>query len=704
MKNTLLKRFGALLIALVILLPTLPEAAQAQTKTVTPRFFLQAIEQVTDPADIPGGYTPLYSTEDLQKIVDNPSGSFILMNSIDAGGFKALNHVTFQGTLEGNGHKLHNIDISVQNPSSNVFTAGLFHTLAGARVSNLCIQGRLFLEESCDNGGFAFIGGLAGFAWGDTQVYNCVADVDIACHESMMGFLPDTEGNYGGLIGCLDASGGAVVSYCRNLGSLEATDNAGGIVGALETYDASGAQPDIIYACLNDGPVFTRMQNAGGVVGVASNNAGEGDMRLVISNCANRAEVTGCWNVGGILGFADHDASGWTTVTDCLNAGRIVGTDAPVVCVGGVVGNGDCYVFSCVNAGSFLANVPSGIHTTIDEDHIFDCYYLDNVRGAKHTPDNQIIDSGRLSAVQMTLKQSYPGLNFDDIWVLEEGMEYPFPREVLIKSRWITYSADAGSDDISDLFGHADRESAVEEIMNGYEFTNEELEGTIICFAEGYGEYPGGGSNLDRSSALCVVWKGGEIIFAADNCATYPDRPTHYWENKDNNGNPGTTMPSLIDGKYTVIGTNHLKSKAGFNYPALKVQKARLCRITASGYYTETMASSSINIHAKSTESIGVNSHGCTIVGTAQLRVGGITNLPAENEYCRFAYLTGFAADSNGDDRAEIKSGIQHTAVRCTAIYNRSHGYDHVPEFRANIDADYADHADALQVILGRAG
>ena len=359
LKKMLLGRVCALL-ALLFVLTALPLPAFAQTVTIEPRTFLRPIEQVVDAADIPAGFTPLYGPEDLQEIANDPSGSFILMNDIAVGGNEILQRVTFSGVLEGNGHSLKAMDMDYGQSAGRLYTTGLFNTLNGATVRNLMVQGRLFLNEGANTGGQGQVGGLAGYVCGNTQIYNCVANVDIACHSSMIDvFWLETTGNYGGLIGCMDASAGATVSYCRNLGDLEVTDTAGGIVGYLAASSGSANQTDIIYACLNTGSVYTRMENAGGIVGLASNNTGSGDANFLISVCANEGEIVGCWNVGGILGASDDRAAGTVTINNCLNAGRIVGTDGPVVCVGGIAGKGECYIFSCVNAGSSSPMCPA---------------------------------------------------------------------------------------------------------------------------------------------------------------------------------------------------------------------------------------------------------------------------------------------------------------------------------------------------------
>ena len=113
----------------------------------------------------------IYTPEDLQKMAEDPDGSFILMEDLDMTGipWKALD---FSGTLDGNGHAILNLTLTEMGdtkPNScdgnrklyETAYFGLFGALTDAEVKNLKllnVRALVDIDEPC------FIGGLAGYA------------------------------------------------------------------------------------------------------------------------------------------------------------------------------------------------------------------------------------------------------------------------------------------------------------------------------------------------------------------------------------------------------------------------------------------------------------------------------------------------------------------------------------------------------------
>ena len=691
------------LLSLLLILCLLPCAALTEEEEYLSLYeepFILDFEQLDE---VPEGFTGIFTFDDISKIAENPDGKFILMDNIHFPSGNTLRLVGFTGELNGNGYALTGVDMHLTLNPRDAMYIGLFGWIRNASISNLRLEGSIRISDSGYRKCRAYCGGIAGRVSGKSSIRNCVSFVDIAFDEDI---IRDQYGYYGGITGVLDCDQGATISYCHHLGTISVPENAGGIAGCIATTPMNPVSAPVVYACMNTGVVSAKTWYGGGIVGQSINNAAPGNAGLTIASCANRGEVFAMNSGGGILGYANDD-TGYTTVRDCLNEGIIATTDAPVSPTGGIVGNGDCYVTNCLNVGRVLGNPVSAIHTGVkDPAMLQNNYFYDNLEYASRPTDARYeLTAGRLSAEQMQSKDSFPGFSFPAAWTLNEGMTHPFPTPLVLDYRWIIYSPDAWDSDVEDIRGNTVREQAIEDIMNSYEFTDDEIAGTIICFAEGYGAYPGGGNKNDRSSALCVVWKNGQIVFAADNCSTFPDYPTNPAKN------PGSdSMPTLIDGKYLAKSTNHLSSERNnnhikFNYPALKVYSVLLCRIRYTDHYEQSLrdANSTINIHAKSTESLGMNSQGCTVVGYGQTRnAQGRTDINADNEYSRFAYLVGFAKDADGDGRAEIKTQIQNVPVTCQVIMNRAYGYDHVPEFKEMFDRRYDNRTEAISFILRR--
>lgn len=68
--------------------------------------FILPIDRITEEQDIPDGFVAVYDASDLQKIVDNPDGKYILMADISLAEFGGLHSIGFTGVLYGNGYSL----------------------------------------------------------------------------------------------------------------------------------------------------------------------------------------------------------------------------------------------------------------------------------------------------------------------------------------------------------------------------------------------------------------------------------------------------------------------------------------------------------------------------------------------------------------------------------------------------------------------
>lgn len=84
--------------------------------------------------EIPEGYTPVYTAEDLNNIRNNLSGNYILMNDIDLSVYESWEPIgsetePFTGKLNGDGYEIINL----------VSKSGFFDCISGALISNLTI-------------------------------------------------------------------------------------------------------------------------------------------------------------------------------------------------------------------------------------------------------------------------------------------------------------------------------------------------------------------------------------------------------------------------------------------------------------------------------------------------------------------------------------------------------------------------------------
>ena len=214
-----------------------------------------------------------------------------LVSDIDLleAGFSSANVFSqFSGNFNGAGFKLYNLTLN----SSAMFT-GLFGNLSGATVTNLgLVDCDIYSSEQC-------VGALAGNAL-DSVITNCFAT------GSVVG-----KALVGGLVGNFEAAasfGNVYISNSYNLCNVTAAD----YVGEAFTYSSSNIK-------------------AGGIAGNIKN--------ANIKQSCNLGEVSASLAVGGIVGYADvSNGANGAHITDCYNTGKVLGMLGGFGQIGGIAG------------------------------------------------------------------------------------------------------------------------------------------------------------------------------------------------------------------------------------------------------------------------------------------------------------------------------------------------------------------------------
>lgn len=246
-------------------------------------------------------YMWVEDVEQLQAIDTNLGGNYALRNSIDATAtqdtnFTSIGNATnnFNGRFDGLDYNIFNLNID-RAGATNV---GLFGVVGnGAVINNVTLVGGSIT-------GGANVGALAGSVQGSAHISN------ITNSASVTG-----TSNVGGIVG---ASKGADFIGLINTGTIRAensTDasNAGGLIGSMTGGTLGGAS-------YNLGSVTGSSYNVGGLVGYAEHatigNEGENTVTVY-----NRLNVTGAYNVGGIVGNMVD-----TRVYNAENSGNVSAT------------------------------------------------------------------------------------------------------------------------------------------------------------------------------------------------------------------------------------------------------------------------------------------------------------------------------------------------------------------------------------------
>ena len=248
------------------------------------------------------GYMWVEDVKQLQAIDTNLGGNYALRNSIDgtqANNFKSIgSNTAFSGKFDGIDYNI--FGLNIKETGNNV---GLFGYTDGATINNVTLVGGSITGSNN-------VGAIVGNA-NNTTLTNVVNSAAVS-----------GDSNVGGIVG---SATDTTVEDAINTGAIEGiadTDNGGINVGGLI---GSMNNSHLIGNSYNLGDVTSIGSNVGGLVGSASKstigNPSEVNDKPVenVETVYNRMDVTGAYNVGGIVGNMVG-----STVQNAENSGTVL--------------------------------------------------------------------------------------------------------------------------------------------------------------------------------------------------------------------------------------------------------------------------------------------------------------------------------------------------------------------------------------------
>lgn len=258
------------------------------------------------------GYMWVEDVKQLQAINTNLNGNYALRNSIDATatsswddndndnineGFKQIGTETnnaFTGKFDGLDYNIFGLTIN----RSNEEDVGLFGVVNGATINNVTLVGGSIT-------GNYRVGGIVGNAIGkNTVISNATNSASVTGNSQVGGIVGIITGN---------SDNKSKVNNVINTGTINgnAGNDVGGLIGSLNNSQLTGNS-------YNLGAVTSSGHDVGGLVGSASNSTIGDGTNLVY----NRLDVTGAYNVGGIVGNMEANS----TVKNAENSGTVLAT------------------------------------------------------------------------------------------------------------------------------------------------------------------------------------------------------------------------------------------------------------------------------------------------------------------------------------------------------------------------------------------
>lgn len=260
-----------------------------------------ATEITAATTDLTAGTTyTITSAEGLKKLseLSNTSGvTIVLANDIDMSGVTGWDGIkSFQGTFNGNGHKITNL----------TGTNGLFASTSGATIKNVGL-------ENVNINGSSYVGGLIGNAT-NTNISNCYTT----------GSINGTS-DVGGLVGYTNSTTGTnLYENIYSSANVTGSSKVGGLLGETHSRN-SDFNIKNAYAI---GDVTGSGSQIGGFAGYMYNDQdtdGLNGKETDIRNCYAGGNVTGSDKVGGFWGEYLYwgDGGDYCYIEKCNASGKV---------------------------------------------------------------------------------------------------------------------------------------------------------------------------------------------------------------------------------------------------------------------------------------------------------------------------------------------------------------------------------------------
>lgn len=374
-------------------------------------FGMCSVAFAQETVEIPEGYTPIYTAEDLHDIRNNLAGKYMLMNDIDLSVYENWEPIgaygaAFTGQFDGNGFTISSLTINADYVGNETVYYGLFGYISGASDENIYTIKNLVITNAsvdvkCSENATAKTrtGILVGFC-SSASVFNCAVTGKV-CVE---GFLIS---EVGGIVGrCVWSD----ISRCVNYADVNASANS------------------------NSAELFV-----GGISGIAKQS---GEQRCCnygnISVKGENASKTCIVKMGGI----DGDGSENISLTDSYNRGDLsVDFSTPQTYMGGI--SGESYIsentYSCGQliypkdfdgyAGAVAGNLFFSVLAIGLPAELKNAYYTDKENipayDGESIPDDftekPFVNVKLLNEEELANSESFAGFDFEETWAMEEN-------------------------------------------------------------------------------------------------------------------------------------------------------------------------------------------------------------------------------------------------------------------------------------------
>ena len=240
----------------------------------------------------------------------------------------AMNVQRYSGTFDGAGHTISGYYYEKATKSSTSACMGLFGHITKATIKNLTVDGQFVYDamNTTTKSNLYYIGGVVAFSEGGT-IENVVNKVDIKLKNDSNSVV---KGRTGGVVGNAtyraEKDSDSGSTIITNT-VISNCENKANITGGGGTGGVcyKVISSSIVKNCINSGNITSQNSMAGGIV---SDGAGG-----IIENCVNVGTISGATGAGGIASdfqynrttSGDNQGSWPGIMRNCYNAGSVTG-------------------------------------------------------------------------------------------------------------------------------------------------------------------------------------------------------------------------------------------------------------------------------------------------------------------------------------------------------------------------------------------
>jgi len=362
------------------------------------------------------------SFNDLRKIGRDAgyplSGNYELAADIDASSSRSQAFEPigpFSGTFDGKGHTINGLYIKL--PARQEI--GLFGNTVNAEIRDIILVADSIIGELT-------VGALVGSATA-TTIQNC----------HTRGYIGG-KGSVGGIVGY---AGDATITNSGSKSDCYASGYQGtgweaGSVGGLVGHAESGT---VITASYATGNVTSLLNNAGGLVGYSDG--------VIINKCYSTGNVSGTEDVGGFIGNANGFNASADTISNCYSSGNVSNSNNYVSNIGGFAGHSPGTVMiNCYSTGRVNGGRGFGMYIQQTSNCFWDIQTSnqpDTLGGEQGKQERLGLVTGKTTA-EMMRRATFTGWDFETVWDISEGNDYPKLRGAIGYLLNLTYTAGTG--------------------------------------------------------------------------------------------------------------------------------------------------------------------------------------------------------------------------------------------------------------------